>query len=259
MAAWNGLREGVRTEGEAVAPSPAFRETFDHHGAPMKKAAMFRARPQVFERLLAERAGISQGEIEELSQAHARAGRYLRSVKVKAGHAARQDAPAEEAGIAEVAAIEPVASSAETDAEAVREELASPRLARGHPPATASAGPVADAEPDWRTLYSDLQKDWNDLVARAEDARAQEPDLPLLLTDGYDALISRVRVLAEHHDLTLPARSVLDRLLECHQDETVARDTAEGYLAAAERLVEMYKGLERQSEEQGVPVARLDA
>ena len=257
LAAWDELRERVRAEGEAVALSPVFRETLDRHGELMKRAASFRARPQVFERLLAERAGIGQGEIEELGQVHARAGRYLRSVKARAAHAARQDAPAEVAGIGETAAAETAATVAETAdeaaAKAVREEHASPRPAAARPPATASADPEAEAEPDWRALYSDLQRDWNDLVARAG-----EPDLPLLLMDGYEALIARVRSLAGHPDLSEPIRDVLGEILEYHQDETAAQETAEGYLAAAERLVEVYKGLERRSEEQGVPVAHLD-
>ena len=276
MAAWGGLRERARAEGEAVALSPAFRETLDRHGALLKQAAMFRARPQVFERLLAERAGIDQGEIEELGQVHTRASRYLRSVKARAAHAARQDAPAEEAGIGESAAAETAATVAETAdeaaaeavAKAVREEHASPRPAVARPPATASAAPQAETEPDWRALYRDLQHDWNNLAARAEDAhakdvhaedaRAGKPDLPLLLMDGCEALIARVRALAGHPDLSEPIRDVLGELLEYHEDETVARDTAEGYLAAAERLVEVYDGLERRSEEQSVPVARLD-
>ena len=257
MAAWDELRERARAEGEAVALSPAFRETLDRHGVLMKQAASFRAKPQVFERLLAERAGIGQGEIEELGQVHARAGRYLRSVKARAAHAARQDARAEAEGIGEIVAAEtatPVAeTAAEAAAEAVREEHASPRPAAARPPATASADPEAETEPDWSTLYRELQHDWNDLVARAG-----KPDLPLLLMDGYEVLISRVRSLAGHPDLSEPIRDVLGELLDYHQDETVARDTAEGYLAAAERLVEVYKGLERRSEDQSVPVARLD-
>ena len=253
LAAWGELRERVRAEGDAVALSPVFRETLDRHGALMKKAATFSGKPQVFERLLAERAGIGQGEIEELGEVHARAGRYLRSVKAKAAHAARQHAPAEVAGIGETAAAETAATVAETAAEAAHEEHASPRPAGARPPAAASAAPEADAAPHWRTLYSDLQRDWNDLVARAG-----EPDLPLLLMDGYEVLISRVRSLAGHPGLSEPTRDVLGELLEYHQDETVARDTAEGYLAAAERLVEVYDGLERRSEQQGVPVARLD-
>ena len=250
MAAWDGLRERARSEGEAVALSPAFRETLDRHGALMKQAAMFRACPQVFERLLAERAGIGEGEIEELSQVHARAGRYLRSVRARAAHATRQHARVEEAGIAEAAEVEAVTPSAERPPD----KHASPRPAGARPPATASADPEADAAPDWRTIYRDLQRDWNDLVAHAEG-----PDLPLLLMDGYDALIRRVRALADHPDLSQPARGVLDGLLEYQQDETVAQETAQTYLVTAERLVEVYEGLERRPDEQSVPVARLDA
>ena len=65
LAAWEELRERTRQEGEAVALSPAFRQTLDRHGALMKQAAMFRGKPQVFERLLAKRAGIAEREIEE--------------------------------------------------------------------------------------------------------------------------------------------------------------------------------------------------
>ena len=115
-----------------------------------------------------------------------------------------------------------------------------------------------DALPDWRTLFQELKRDWNDLVARSEDARAGEPDLPLLLMDGYDTLIRRVRSLADHPDLPERVHSVLGELLEYHDDETMARETAEGYLESAERHVEAYKVLEREAGEQGLPVARLD-
>ena len=253
LAAWDGLREKVRAEGEAVALSPAFRETLDRHGALMKKAALFRVRPQVFERLLAERAGIGRDEIEELGQVHARAGSYMRSVRARAAHAARQDAErqdarAEKARTAETVEVDTAASVAEVPAGMVREEHASPRAVD-----TGATAIEADAGPDWRTLYNELQRDWNVLVARAD-----EPDLPLSLMDGYEALILRVRSLAEHPDISERARDVLDGLLEHHQDETVARETAEHYLAAAERHVEVYKDLEHQAEEQGVPAALLD-
>ena len=66
LAAWDGLRARARDQGDAVALSPAFRETLDRHGALMKQAASFTARPQVFERLLSERAGIAQAELQEL-------------------------------------------------------------------------------------------------------------------------------------------------------------------------------------------------
>ena len=97
MAAWDELRERARQEGGAVALSPAFRETLDRHGALLKQAASFKARPQVFERLLAERVGIRKGALEELQEVHARAGSYLRSVSARTAHAARQGALHEEA------------------------------------------------------------------------------------------------------------------------------------------------------------------
>ena len=77
--------------------------------------------------------------------------------------------------------------------------------------------------------------------------------------DGYDALIHRVRTLARHPGLSEHARGVLGELLEYHDEETAARETAEDYLAAAERHVESYKALERLASEHGIPVARLDA
>ena len=52
---------------------------------------------------------------------------------------------------------------------------------------------------------------------------------------------------------------MLDEFLAYHDDETAAQETAEGYLAAAERHVEAYRLLERLAGERGLPVARLDA
>ena len=250
LAAWDELRERARDEGDAVALSPAFRETLDRHGALMKQARTFRARPQVYERLLAERAGIGGHDLAELGEVHSRAGRHLRSVKARVAHAARRDAPHEEPGIVEAIA----AGTAALAAESAPEPLAPSRSAE-----EVATGPDRDALPDWRTLYKELQRDWNDLVARSEDARAGEPDLPLLLMDGYDALIRRVRTLADHPGLSERARNVLGELLDYHEDETVARETAEGYLDSAERHVEAYKVLERQARELGLPVVRLDA
>ena len=246
LAAWDELRERTRDEGDAVALSPAFRETLDRHGALMKQARTFRARPQVFERLLAERAGIGGHELAELGEVQSRAGKHLRSVKAKASHAARQDAPHEEPGIVESIAAGTAALAAESAPEP---------LAPSRPAEEVVTGPDRDAHPDWRTRFQELKRDWNDLVARSE-----EPDLPLLLMDGYDALIRRVRTLAaDHPDLSDHVRNVLGELLEYHDDETVARETAEGYLDSAERHVEVYESLERQAGDLGIPVASLDA
>ena len=255
METWDELRGKVHDQGDAVALTLAFRETLGRHGALLKQAAMFSARPQVFERLLAERAGIGRDEIEEFRKQHGRAGKYLRSVTARAAHRARQDAqrqdaerqdaPREEAQIVEAVAAGVAASAA---GPAPEESLPLRTLEAAAP------GPERASPPDWRTLYGKLQRDWNDLVARS-----QEPDLPPLLVDGYDALIRRVRALADRTDLTERARGVLDELLAYHDDETVARETAESYLAAAERHVEAYRNLERHAGERGLPVVRLDA
>ena len=260
LAAWDELRERTRTEGDAVALSPDFRETLDQHGALIKRAASFRRRPQVFGRLLAERAGIGRGEVEELRKQHARAGRHLRSVTARAAHRARQDAERQDAQRQDTKrqdAPREEAQIAEAIAAGIAAPAAQPAPEESLPPRTSDAAapvPVRDAPPDWRTLYRELQRDWNDLVARP-----QEPDLPLLLMDGYDALIRRVRGIADHPGLSERACGVIDELLAYHDDETVARETAEGYLAAAERHVEAYRVLEAQAGELGIPVTRLDA
>ena len=245
LAAWDELRERTRAEGDAAALSPAFRETLDRHGTLMKQARVFRARPQVFERLLAERAGIGGHELAELGDVHSRAGKHLRSVKARVSHPARQDAPHQEPGIVEAIAAETAALVSEP----APEPLAPSRLAE-----RVATDPDQKAHPDWRTLYRELKRDWNDLVARS-----QEPDLPLLLMNGYDALIRRVRALADHPGLSERARNVLDELLDYHEEETVAREIADGYLAAAERHVEAYKALQLVAGERGLPVTGLDA
>ena len=174
---------------------------------------------------------------------HARAGKYLRSVKARTSHAAHQDTEREETGIIEAIA----AQTGATATQPAPEEHAPPQPAESVAP-----GPERDATPEWRTLYKDLQRDWNDLVARAE-----EPDLPLPLMDGYNALMPRLRTLAAHPDLSARARNVLSGLLDYHEDQTVARETAEGYLASAERHVETYKALEREAEDRAVPITEL--
>ena len=113
LAAWGDLRQRARDKGRGGGAQPRLPPDPRASRALMKQAASFRARPQVFERLLAERAGIGEGQIEELAEVHARAGRYLRSAVSKAAHAARQDAEHEETGLVEAIAAGTTAPSAE--------------------------------------------------------------------------------------------------------------------------------------------------
>ena len=241
LTAWDELRERTRDQGDAVALSPAFRQTFDRHGALMKQAQMFRARPQVFERLLAERAGIGEGEIDELREVHARAGRYLRSVKARTAHGARQDATHEEPGIVEAIVAETASPAAEP---------ASEEHAQVQPSEPAAPDRRHDTEPTWEALYDRLERDWNDLVAVAnQDAR------PLPLVRGYEELIGRVRDLADHPELPSTEREELAELLDYHRSETAARRAVHDYLAAADRHVKACEPLQHEAESLGVHIA----
>ena len=195
MAAWEELRMRTRADGDAVALSPAFRETLDRHAGLLKQAAPFRAKPRTFNRLLAERAGIGQQDLDAFEALHARAGTYWRSTALKAAQAQR-----------------------------IKERL-------DHERTDEPAG-VEDVKPDWRALYDALQRDWNELIDRAT-----QPDLPLLLVEGYDDLIGRVCALAEHPEVADKDRNVLTKLIEYHDGEIAARETVRDYLAAAERHV----------------------
>ena len=242
MAAWDELRVRVRQEGEAVALNPAFRETLDRHGALMKHAASFRARPRTFERLLAERAGIGEGELKELREIHARASSYLRSVAARKASAARQAARPEEARTDTVV----------VDAPAYTTEPPVGEHAHVQPSEPAAPDRRHDAETTWETLYDRLERDWNDLVAVANRA-----GLPLPLVRGYDELIGRVQDLARHPRLPSTEQQELTGLLDYHRAETAARRAVQDYLAAAEHHVKACEPLQREAESQGVHVAEV--
>ena len=242
LAAWDGLRERVRDEGDAVALSAAFRETLDRHGALMKQARVFRARPQVYERLLADRADIGESELQELRDVHARAGSYLRSVSARTASATRQAAQPEQARTDTVVVDAPAYAPEATVAEHAQFQAGEP------------AAPVRrhDTESAWETLYDALERDWNDLVAGANRLV-----LPLPLVRGYDELISRVQDLAEHPRLPSREHRELTGLLDYHRAETAARSAVHDYLVAAERHVKACEPLQREAEAQGTHVSEI--
>ena len=207
------------------------------HGALMKQGALFKARPQTFERLLAERAGIGEEELDELRDVRARASSYLRSVSARTASAARHATQAKEARGKTVVVDAP----AHTPGPPIDE--------RAEVQSSEAAAPDRryDTEPIWETLYDSLERDWNDLVAVANRA-----GLPLPLVRGYDELIGRVQDLAEHSQLPTTEQQELTGLLDYHRAETAARSVVHDYLAAAERHVEACEPLQREAESQGV-------
>ena len=231
LAAWDELRERTRDEGDAVALSPAFRETLDRHGALMKQVASFRARAKTFDRLLAGRAGIGSNDFDEFQQLHDRARRHRQAATMRQVHREKREAERQD--------IAPEARQGELTLEG----------GRGEAPPTPVPEPP---RPDWQTLYDELHRDWNDLAARAN-----ERNLPMTLMGAYDGLIGRVRSIFDHPQLPGPKRDELKGLLDYHDSETVARETARGWLADAERHVERWKALERQADENAMAVTSM--
>ena len=255
LAAWDELRERARADGEAVALSPAFRETLDRHGALIKQAASFRARPEVFDRLLAERAGIGQDDLQELRDVHARAGRYLRSVTARTAHTARQEAagkreaprrdPEAESERARpdaerppedmqqnASAVEPTARpdrpDVQTRQDAGREAAPVPPAAEAPAPSKASTDP---SQPAWRRFSgTSVRRDWQAHLRRAESEGVHRFDL-----DGAGALVERIAAFAGKQGLDAEPRAQLEEIVGQYRAHVEARDRVRGLLRDVER------------------------
>ena len=227
LAAWEELRERSREEGEAVALSPAFRVTLDRHGALMKQATMFRGKPQVFERLLVERAGIGEGEIEELRQQHARAGKYLRSVRMKASHAVRQEV---DRSHEPTRADTPV----QTETAVPPEHVAETRQTRNddqvpvRPAVDERAGFPSPEHSE--AAYRQLRREWRSHVHRAERSGRSPFDL-----DGATELIQRIREFAGAEGLAHEPRGQLEDLVGRYTRHVAAGARVEAWLGDADR------------------------
>ena len=235
LAAWDELRERARQEGDAVALSPAFRETLDRHGALMKQAASFTARPQTFERLLADRAGIGQGEIEEFGKVHARAGSYRRAAAARAAHVKRAEPQtAQEA----VRAVEPVE-------EAVRPPE---RAAEARQAGEAGSAPVSPTE------YSNLRLDWGRHVGRAERAGVSPYDL-----DGAAELIRRIAAFAQNERVPAEPRRRLQAMVDRYGAHERSRSRVRDWLQTADRHWQSFDDLARRARSLGVRPEDLPA
>ena len=95
LAAYDDLRERTRIEGDAVALSGAYRETLTRHAVLQKQAAAFRARPDEFASLLAERGGIARKDLDAFEDLHARARRHQRAATMRHVHRIKKEAEQE--------------------------------------------------------------------------------------------------------------------------------------------------------------------
>ena len=236
LAAWDELRARARDEGAAVALSPAFRETLDRHGALMRQAASFRARPRTFERLLSERAGIGDGELRELREVHARAGSYLRSVTARTTHRTRQDTEGESEQARRDAerAPEPARRNASVAGESAHSDRPAARASQDAGRETAPVPPAAEAParneapgPDLsQAAYRQLRHDWRMHLFRAERQGVHRFDL-----DGAGALVERIAAFADKAALAAEPRAYLEEIVGQYR----ARDRVHGLLRDVER------------------------
>ena len=257
MAAWDDLRARARDEGEAVALSPAFRETLDRHGALMRQAASFRARPRVFDRLLSERAGIGDGELRELRDVHARAGSYLRSAAARAAHA-RQDTEAESEQARRDAERAP--ERAQTNASAAT-KIAQPdrpaaQTSRDTGADAAPVRPAAEAParseapgPDLsQAAYRWLRRDWQAHLDRAERQGEHRFDL-----DGAATLFERIAAFSGSQWLAAETRARLGEIVGEYGAHAAARDRVRGFLRDVERHWLRYRTITHRERNLDIP------
>ena len=284
LAAWDELRARARQDGETVALSPAFRETLDRHGALMKQAASFRARPQVFERLLSERAGIGGGELRELGDVHARAGSYLRSVTARATRRARQQAEEESEGAVEAASLVPPdyldsippptdedhaegraeaawqagepgqdqgVGAAEAAAREARAGAAGREAAPVPPPPEAPAPSAAPMDLS-QAAYRRLRRNWRAHLRRAESEGVHRFDL-----DGADALVERIAAFATREGLAAEPRAQLEELVGQYRAHVEARDRVRDHLRDVDRHWLRYRTITERARQRDVPRQEL--
>ena len=246
LAVWDELRARAREEGDAVASSHAFRETLDRHGALLKQATTFSARPQTFDRLLAERAGIGEADLADLREVHARAGKYLRAARARTAHAARQDADRQpEAARQDGFAVAEPPGASERAADTRRDTAGQAASAR--PPAAEPVRGDARAQDLSQTAYRRLHREWRTHLRRAEQRGVHPFDL-----DGADALVGRIAAYAEREGLPAEPRGRLEKIVVQHGAHGAARDRLREYVRDAERHWRRYESIVRRARDRDV-------
>ena len=267
LAAYEDLRERTRTEGDPVALGGAFRETLTRHAVLLKQAAAFRARPDDFAPLLAERGGIGRKDLHAFEELHARARRHRRAATMRLVHRIKKEAEQQrlkpemrqgaqpiQDGVVEAAATIPAeriqpagpddgrlhtpaqaAPPIETVAMPIERDLA------GDPPAVAPAPPVkkppipTKEDIAW-DAYSALRQDWSRHLAAADRA-----GIHAIYVGGYEQLRARMETLAGNPALEDRPRRSLGNVLAQLDEGTEIRREIEDYLAAVKDRLEYRK------------------
>ena len=284
LAAYDDLRERTRAEGDTVALGGAFQETLARHAILLKQAEAFRARPDDFASLLAQRGGIARKDLDAFEDLHARARRHRRAATMRHVHRIKKEAepeaqqPKPELRQGELA-LEGGHAEAPRRADTVTRDTAGmqspdrdaapaqhvdtvpPVEAEDYPWAHAAAAqedvpplrPDLDSpKPDWYAPCEALQRDWNELIERV-----QQTGEPLFYAKGYVDIIPRIRELTENPDIPAETRAPMIEALENHQRNLSARKHVEDYLDAAERHMGTHASLQRVASSLGVRIVEV--
>ena len=267
-----------------MALSGAYRETLTRHAVLLKQAETFRARPNEFASLLAERGGIARKDLDAFEDLHARARRHRRAATMRHVHWIKKEAEQEaqhpkpelrqrelalEGGRAEAPRradtvtrdTAGIQSSDRVAAEARIIDTVPPVEAEDYPWALAAVAqedvppPRLDQDPprpDWYAPYEALQRDWGQLIERV-----QQTGEPLFYAERYADMIPRIQALAENPDIPAKSRVPMIEALQNHQRDLSARKYIEDYLDAAERHMDTHASVQRVADNLGVRIVEV--
>ena len=264
VAAWDQLRERSRAEGDAVALGDTYRKTLDRHAALLRQAEPFRTRPKAFVSLLAERARIGRGDLEEFEVLHNRARRHRRAATMRQVHRTRRESESQVSRAETHEDVRPTHREAVEAASLVPPDgfhSVPPPTDADHAEARAGAAlearedltpPVAELpKPDWRSAWEPVIGEWNALIDRA-----RQSGTIAFYTEGYAALIPRIRELKENPDVPADRRESLVPLLENHGRQVAARKRIEDFLDATGRHGNRRVDLDEAADETGVTITQ---
>ena len=284
LAAYDDLRERTRIEGDAVSLSGAYRETLTRHAVLLKQAETFRARPDEFGSLLAQRGGIARKDLDAFEDLHARARRHRRAATMRHVHRIKREAEQEaqqpkpelrqgelalEGGRVEAPRRADTVTRDTTGMQAPDRDATLSRHVDTVPPVEAEVYPWALAaaaqedvppprldqyppRPDWYAPYEALQRDWSQLIERV-----QQTGEPLFYAERYADMIPRIQALAENPDIPDETRAPMIEALENHQRDLSARKHLEDHLDATVRHMDTHDSLQRVADGLGVPIVQI--
>ena len=259
LAAYDGLRERTRIEGDAVALGSAYRETLACHAALLKQAEAFRARPDDFASLLAEHGGIGRRDLDAFEDLHRRARRHRRAATMRHVHLRSQSKARSIRNEMTLTDLPGIKREAEQQTPSI-ETVAVPagRDPGVQTPPVLSAPSVEEpstptkVEAAWDT-YSALRQEWSGHLAAAERA-----GIHAIYVEGCDQLRARMEALAENPALEDRPRRSLGNVLAQLGEASETRREVEDYLAQVkDRLEHRKQVLETVGTDLNIPVTGL--